>query len=186
MKTSENEISHALLDMDGVIVNFVGGVEKKFDVDLSDLRGFQIPTKIGITPKAFWEKLHEDPRFWADLEPYPWARDLVNICLEKTTGNVTFTTSPDMSITCASQKVWWIAQHFPAFSRKFLIGPEKHLLAKPNHVLIDDSQRNIDLFREHGGQALAFPQLWNEVGEKPNVGSVEYISDKLDELIFVQ
>ncbi len=153
---------HILLDLDGVLSNFVGGVEKEFDVDLSDLDSWAMHKHMGMTSTAFWKKIQQNPRFWADLEPYPWARDLVNYALEKTGGNVTIVTSPDMSVSTYTQKAYWVSQHFPSLMRKLFIGPQKWLMAKPTHILIDDSDSNIKDFRKHGGIGVTFPQPWNE------------------------
>jgi hypothetical protein len=52
-------------------------------------------------------------------------------------------------------------RHLGRSFRDFLIGPSKHLLAKPDVALIDDRHGNVRSFREHGGRAVLFPQPWN-------------------------
>ena len=180
---------HILLDMDGVITNFVGGVEKHFKVDLSNLKSWNMVSEINkqrenlnLTTSQFWKSLHKRRgEFWVSLEPYPWARDLINLCLEKTKGNVTIVTSPSMATSCASGKTYWLARHYPSLVRKLLIGPEKHLMAKPNHVLIDDSDSNIDNFKSYGGKVIIFPQKWNKKARSPyDIDVISHISVLLD------
>lgn len=170
---------HILLDMDGVLSNFIGGVERLFDVDMSGLTTWNIrkalnalPEREPITAEQFWETIQSNPRFWADLEPYPWARDVVNWALEKTKGNMTIVTSPDMAVSTYSQKAYWVNRHFPSLMRKLFIGPEKHLMAKPKHILIDDSDSNVEKFIKHGGIGVTFPQPWNEARRAWEPGTV--------------
>lgn len=152
---------HIFLDMDGVLTNFVGGVEKVFDTDLSELNTWNVATYLGISSHEFWGKIRQHPHFWAELEPYPWARDLVGLCQEKTKGNVSIATSPTADPNCAGQKMWWIGHRYPGFRRSFLIGSQKYLLAKPHHLLIDDSNDNCVEFGRYGGEVVVFPQKWN-------------------------
>lgn len=175
---------HIMLDLDGVLVDFVGGVEKVFDVDLSQLNTWNIAEYMRITPQAFWRKIGESRLFWGELKPYPWARDVVNLCLTATKGNVTIVTSPAADPNCAGQKMWWISHWFPTFKRGFLIGPEKHLLAKPHHALVDDSPSNVEAFVRYGGHAITFPQGWNSVSLKEGETHLQYLERELE--IFVQ
>ena len=56
-------------------------------------------------------------------------------------------------------------QHFPSDKgrrfRDFLVGPQKHLLARKGHLLIDDTDATVDAFHASGGSAILFPQVWN-------------------------
>lgn len=170
---------HIFLDMDGVLVDFVGGVAKEFNADLSELDHWNINKALCMSATDFWTRLQENKRFWAELEAYPWTRELVHTCLDLTGGNVTIATSPTMDVNCASQKMYWIGKFFPQFNRTMLIGPQKHLLAKQHHILIDDSQKNCDKFEEYGGRAIVFPQLWNSTKQKPDFSVVDEIREAL-------
>ena len=61
---------------------------------------------------------------------------------------------------CAG-KLLWLQEHVGVNCRDFVLTPQKHLLAAPGTVLIDDDLGNCQRFTEHGGAALAFPQHWN-------------------------
>lgn len=180
---------HIFLDLDGVLANFVGGVEKEFDVKLDDLSSWGMADKINkkkgtnLTTKEFWKRIQENPRFWFDLEPYPWARDLVNLTMEKTKGNVTIVTSPDMAAHTYGQKAGWVMKFYPGLARKLFVGPQKHLLAQPNRILIDDSDDNIKKFKEAGGKTITFPQKWNSTGFnffESQANPIGYIEENLD------
>jgi hypothetical protein len=56
---------------------------------------------------------------------------------------------------------------------------EKHLLAGPGRLLIDDSPRNCERFAMFGGAALLFPRPWNAHYHSDPHASFLTISDKL-------
>ena len=66
----------------------------------------------------------------------------------------------------------------------FMIGTQKYLLAKPDVVLIDDQHKNIDLFREHGGQAILFPQPWNE--NYAITDRIGYVKSELEKMAYAE
>lgn len=186
---------HILLDIDGVLADFVGGVEKEFDVDLSDLEAWGMATAISakkdinLTKNQFWNKIQSNDRFWADLEPYPWAFDLVDM-LKREVGpkKITLVTSPDMAVKTYTQKAYWVGKHFPDLIRQFFIGPQKWLMAKENRILIDDSDFNIKNFEKHGGYGLTFPQKWNQKGfsflsEATGANPVEWTKQKITNIV---
>ena len=61
-------------------------------------------------------------------------------------------------------KLEWIHKYFPEWMhRQYLMGPQKHLLAGPGSLLIDDSEENVEKFRQHDGQAILVPRPWNSL-----------------------
>ena len=66
--------------------------------------------------------------------------------------------------------------------RDFLIGPPKWICARPDQLLIDDNDTNIDNFRDRGGHGILFPQPWNR-----NHGLVEdrmgYLREELQQAV---
>lgn len=174
------KIKHIFADMDGVIVNFPKGVEKVLAVDLSELDRYEIDEYLGISTSEFWKAIDEVETFWEDLEPYPWTIDLIEMLLEVSNGNLTIATSPSADPHCACQKLKWIQKHLPAqLYRKVLIGPQKHLLAAPGRVLIDDSPEKTSRFQQAGGIAILFPQPYNTGIKEDDM--VSYIYDWLHE-----
>lgn len=182
----ENGEIHIFLDMDGVLSDFVGGCEQEFDCDLSDIDNWGFWSEIGISSNQFWSTIQDNPRFWFDLDPYPWSRDLVNLCLEKTQGNVTIITSPDMAAHTYGQKAGWVMKFYPGLARKLFVGPQKHLLAQSNRILIDDSDDNIKKFKKAGGKTITFPQKWNRLNfnfDEVSVNPIGYMEEQIDSQI---
>ena len=151
------------LDMDGVLVDFVGGIESRFGVNLQawpdgfyDIREVvQCRLNRKVTPRDFWALGHA---FWANLHPTRECKPLID-ALE---GCETYLlTSPTLEPECASGKMAWIKYHLPQFMRKVIITPQKHLLANSNSVLIDDSDANCQKFISHGGIAICLSRPWN-------------------------
>lgn len=153
-----------LLDMDGVLVDFMGGAcaawEKPNPYVYGQRGSYDICGELGIHPNIFWSKLTFT--FWANLKPLPWAKELV-ITLENAFGrdNICILTSPCGTFGCADGKISWLTKHFPEYRRRVLVGPPKHFCASPGSLLIDDYEKNIESFREHGGSAFLFAAPWN-------------------------
>lgn len=83
--------------------------------------------------------------------------------------NVCILSCPTLDPDCLAGKVEWIHSHVPKpMQRQYLIGPRKHFCARPDALLIDDSDANVQAFRQHGGQAILMPRPWNVLYEIKN------------------
>lgn len=152
------------IDMDGVVADFNSRVLEL--AGMPDAKGppgeYEIFKALGITHDEMWEIVNGDPGFWPDLEPYPWARDLVRSVAELVgQENTYFFTSPSRDPQSTAGKVEWIYRHFAAYKRQFFIGPHKWQCASPRTILIDDRDTTVEKFREYGGRAVLFPARWN-------------------------
>lgn len=159
-------IEHIFLDMDGVLTDFVSKVLQVHEAESAMNRWpageWSVHKVIGISRKQFWDKLDEiGEEFWAGLDPYPWMAKLLEL-LGKF-APVTILSSPSQDPSCAAGKMRWLDKHLANGKpfRDFIITQQKHLLAGPKRVLIDDSDKNARRFNEHCGQAIVFPQQWN-------------------------
>jgi len=113
-----------------------------------------------VTPAQFW-----------DIPQYVWAWaprslefGLLLKCSEQLVGreNVFIATKPTEDPRCAAGKMEWIKRECPPWlHRQFMIGPPKHLLAQPGHLLVDDSEENCLDFNAAGGSSLLIPRPWN-------------------------
>ena len=157
------------LDMDGVVADFVGGMERahgrKFlTPDLPRPVPYRMEEVWGLTDDEFWEPARGE-EFWLNLQPLAHAEVLVGHCIGRVgAANVAF-------LSAASQpeavygKVRWLERHFPAISDHLVFTKKKYLIAHREAVLIDDYAANIASFREAGGAAITFPQPWNDQHE---------------------
>lgn len=166
-----------LLDLDGVLCDFVTGlckrlgipVERVFDPPRPRPLPYRLDRLLGVGDPGLGDL---DASFWAGLEPYPWARELVAY-LEAAFGeNVLLCTSVgylDSRSRYLSEAVKgkerWICANFPQFSRRTAMCFGKDLLASPDHMLLDDNEETVRRFAIRGGVGLLFPRPWNSLHE---------------------
>ena len=165
MSPPPSESSYGLLlDMDGVLVDFVGAALRLHGRDevLDNWPDgvWDMSEVLGISGREFWHPINQaGAEFWASLEPYTWCDELVALADE--TGGWCILTSPSSDPSCAAGKITWLQRRFGGGFRGFLIGPPKWVCARPDQVLVDDNDTNVDHFRARGGQAILFPRPWN-------------------------
>lgn len=176
----DNE-KNLLLDIDGVMANFIEGVSRHFKVDLSKLDSWHVNKHVGLTLNEFWRSIHCNQYFWEMLPDYDWTFELFAICKGMFRDNMYFCSSPSMSEHAYSGKYLWINDRFPTMNNKLILTNNKHLLANKNTILIDDSDKNCKQFYQSGGQYILFPQPWNNNrGLVPD--RIDYVKDKLNQL----
>jgi 5'(3')-deoxyribonucleotidase len=159
------KITHIYLDMDGVLCDWVGAalrVHNRMEVlDAWPQGEWDIAKVLGMEPEDFWRRIdHRSEGFWATLSPYPWMRRLVEL-LESLAAPITIASAPSDDPFSAAGKLIWINKHLPQFAQRYQLGLEKHLLARPDTLLIDDNERTVEDFLAAGGLAMLFPQPWN-------------------------
>jgi 5'(3')-deoxyribonucleotidase len=171
-----------LIDLDGVLAHFNKAVSDVFNIDYSNIEdnwtpgNWSIATELKLSEGEIWARINKIETFWEDIELYPYAKNLVKYLKSKYEVNVC--TSPSYQVHCATGKMKWLLKHKFGFGRNIVITPQKHLLAGPNKVLIDDMDANCDKFKKHGGETILFPQVWNS-GGKFDGDRLEYIKSVL-------
>ena len=173
---------HILLDLDGVVADFNSAALRAHGAE--HLIGnqpegvWEITDVLGISKSNFWWPI-DTAEFWENLQPYPWARELVD-CV-KSFGEFTVATSPGRSPEGHAGKVRWMRRFFGNSFKDYMIGKQKWLMAAPGNVLIDDSDDNVNKFAEHNGTAILFPQRWNSLSHV-KTDKVDYIRQALSEV----
>ncbi len=177
-----------LLDMDGVLVDFfsaalrVHGREdliSGWPVGESDLARV-----LGLSTAEFWRPIDAaGSEWWLELEWYPWADELIELCNEL--GGFVIATAPSRHSHSAAGKMQSLERRFGKAFRDYMMGPHKHLMAGSGMCLIDDREKLHTAFTAAGGAAVLFPQPWNRLhGEAcdPMPG----VRQQLGELRFLQ
>ena len=149
-----------LLDMDGVLADFVTGVQR--------LRGED------SHPVLEWDFVHSrewplmDRDFWRNLPVMPNAQSIVATCVE-TFGldRVAVLSSPIRTYGCVDGKREWLDAHFPELAPRALFGTGKDVLASHLTVLIDDNEDNVRKFHYAGGNAILCPASYNRAAKQP-------------------
>lgn len=111
--------------------------------------------------KSFWSMIPRE--FWATCPPSAEMPFLLEQCIGLVgEENVCFLTGPTKDPDCLAGKLEWIWRFAPQFMhRQYLIGPRKQFCAHHEALLIDDSDSNVNTFREWGGNAILVPRPWN-------------------------
>ena len=167
-----------LLDVDGVLADFTGGACRAHGAEnpyyQSPLMGaagqWDLASLLDLTEEEFWAPLR-GARFWRGLEE-TFDGGLILRDAVKAVGarNVCLLTNPSLDPefdpASATGKLQWIADHLPGWRRRCLIGEPKHFCAHTESVLIDDNDKNVETFIEHGGGAILVPRAWNGLWQK--------------------
>tara|TARA_R100001530_G_scaffold55615_1_gene40780 strand:+ start:202 stop:801 length:600 start_codon:yes stop_codon:yes gene_type:complete len=157
------ENRNILLDMDGVICDFLNPAARAVDLDLSLVpKGhWDVFAQAGCDVDEVWGKI-DNYEFWANLPVIPGAKEFV-AQLQEHCLSVTILTSSAWSSDGPKGKMDWLRKHFGKGTKAYICygGASKALCAKPNSILIDDCDRNTDAFEAVGGEAILVPRPWN-------------------------
>lgn len=176
------EIRRILLDMDCVLADFMSGVARAFGFTPAQLLAAAVPGEYDVQvplgkllnwdrrggrlpDDVFWGRVERDLR-WAELDPLPWARDLVRL-VDSLTPEWYVVTSPARGRECVPGKQeWWNRFRGRDWCDRLIPTRHKHLLAKPGAVLIDDHEANVERFEAEGGTGILFPCHHNRLHEQ--------------------
>lgn len=152
------------LDLDGVLVNWSGGLCKLLEIDpyckearqILEKDAFIEGWKFGTTEQIEDKVIKAGYAFWEELELLPWARDVLTIVEQF--GPVYFLTSPGPFHAGAHAKIDYILKHFK--TRNYILTQHKYLCSKETHFLIDDMEFNIKQWANEGGPSFHWPNQW--------------------------
>lgn len=177
------------LDVDGVLCDFVRGVNAFFGTEYSytkypyDLGKWDILDDIagGIGFKVVNAICTEN--FWVNL---PWMWDGYSLYQRVMTkfDDVSFLTTPMPNAESWTGRFKWLEKHTgPSMAGKITITREsKAIVANPDSLLIDDRDKNVDEFRAAGGDAILVPRPWNRL-HKYRHKTFEYVDMALREIV---
>ncbi len=175
-----------MLDMDGVIANFIGGAISAHGQDFQhdDVDEWNWYEKHwGMSDEDFWIPLNSE-RFWVTLRRYSWSCHVLEVIKEELGSDVEicFCTNPGHFVGAIPAKIRWLKNEGfmgdDCHTQQFIPTSRKGRLAKPDVLLIDDSGLNVQEFALDGGQAILFPQPWN--ANRCHVGQrIGYLKEQL-------
>ena len=159
-------IKTVFLDMDGVITNFNKAVCAEFDLPYP-------PQTYCFFPEIRKE-VNEfcNISFWRNLEWMDDGREILRaimgtLGLEK----VYFLTGMMPNAGSGTGKLLWIHDNLPIYSDRVILHTLevcKSSLAKPDTLLIDDKDENVEEFAKAGGKAILVPRPWNKLHKQMN------------------
>uniref|UniRef100_A0A0K8S112 5'(3')-deoxyribonucleotidase, cytosolic type n=1 Tax=Crotalus horridus TaxID=35024 RepID=A0A0K8S112_CROHD len=138
-----------LVDMDGVLSDFEGGLLRDFvasypeepHVELAQRKGFLALDQYRRLREDLGEKIasvYESPGFFLSLQPIPGAIEAMHEMNEMPNTDVFICTSPIRKYEyCISEKYRWVAQHLgPNFVGRLILTRDKTVVSAD--LLIDD------------------------------------------------
>ena len=170
--------------MDGVLADFRKGVHEAFGkpYDYSTLSkkwtfwddwpGVTLERINAVCNAVFWEYL---------LWTYD-GHDILRIINYKfAPTQIYLLTDPVIGTGTETGKALWVKYNLPMYTKRTIITQApKHLLARPDVLLIDDKDENVDGFREAGGKGILINRPWNAGHERADrtVGDLIYELEK--------
>lgn len=188
--TKEDKIQLILLDIDGVIYNFVKSYFKLLNVTSikeSDITNYDMSTTLGLSKIEFWNNCDNADGLFDTGEFYEWTNNLINVCNHYSNNNVIFCSNPGNNPKHWGEKRRLIDRFNNEFNfnMHMILTQSKHTLSLPNVVLIDDHPNNITRFNNGNGIGILFPQYWNNSHESLLNDRVGYIDCTLDDINIV-
>ena len=161
-----------LVDMDEVLADFATAAACIHCWTRQQLEAVWPPGRwsivepMGLILETFWTRINAaGERFWVELAPLPWATELISLL--NTEGYVWYVcSSPSRDPSSYSGKVKWLQRYLASPNRpftRFVLTNHKHLLARPDTVLIDDNAATCREFEAAGGRAIIFPSRHNSL-----------------------
>ena len=176
-----------LLDMDEVLADFVGGALAVHGWTRKQLEAvwpagrWSIVEPMGLTEREFWLPINATgSAFWSNLAQTPWFHGLVeDVSLIAPEWYVV--TTPSLDPRSCVGKTHWLRRNLGTLFDRFTFTAHKHLLARPDAVLIDDRQETVERFVAHGGQGILFPSRHNSLWCRA-ADPVGYVTQQLKQM----
>jgi 5'(3')-deoxyribonucleotidase len=176
------------VDLDDTLVDFTSPALNLLGTSMPEFLSKPPPTSYGNTytlgfpQERFFEVLNNlSVEFWATLELKPFAREFYNFLT--TQGDTYICTSPPKGIAGVAGKMLWLENFLPyGMENKFVFIREKHELAAPNRLLIDDSDKQIAAWRKAGGVAVQVPTHSNVLHTSAHVG-LQWVQREVEEAL---
>lgn len=165
------------IDLDGVLVDFINPWMKLYGFEPPrpwPAGEWQLSKIFPIDKNALWHRCTAE--WWEHLEPTVEARLIIEMA-ERYTKNLYLVTNPP-TYAAAQGKLAWINRYLPDFNDRYLITPCREILADDDSFLIDDYEKNIDLFNLGGGRGLLLARPWNR-GYSQSNQSLDNLSTRL-------
>lgn len=168
-------ITKVFLDLDGIIVNFCKGAALALGKEYPK-EPFAVPDMwLDLDKNNLW-KYCRGHDFWANLEPFPWYKDIIKI-VDSNCPDWKFMSKPSCDAGSYSGKFEWVKNHVKGgVSRIWLInGSKAYACTGKHHLLIDDNAKNCREWEAAGGTVYRWPEVSANWPEKE-------IEKRLDEL----
>ena len=154
-----SKINFLAVDLDGVCISMSQSAAYAHNIELP--KGI-IPDdflyKAVGNKKEFWRKCRGN-EFWANLEPYEWAKELLTV-IDKSGIDWCFLSKTSRDSGSSSGKYECVEKFFPKYLNKlWLARGTKSYMASEGKALLDDKIGNINEWEAAGGIGIHWPEL---------------------------
>lgn len=156
-----------LVDCDGVLADFVGGVCREVNKTIPE-RVHQFKPKdftewdIGRLLPSYWKGIVSRPGFCYGLEPYPDAKEGMKTLLDSGAKAIVVT-SPWTSDSWISERIEWLRCHFSIDRTNIIFADSGHKALIKGDFLIEDNLPTLqDWSRENKGYGYLIDRPWNQ------------------------
>lgn len=176
---SQNKI--ILLDMDGVLTDFVGNALRVFGREDLVITQEDMIIELGVNEEEFCNGIDtKGEEFWAMMPETPECNSIINL-VESTGFQWLISTNPSKYKYASAGKEYWLKNKFGYNFTNYMIGKHKYLMAGPDRVLIDDFAKNCHKFMKYGGDFILVPRPYNSLS---NVDTLTYITKCLNKYLY--
>lgn len=176
-----------LLDLDEVLVDFVGAAAKIHGWTLERLYTlweigiWDMAAGMRMSPVDFWTPINDaGAAFWENLEETPWADELIGL-VKSHSSSWAIASTPSYHQSSYIGKTNWLQRKFGPDFIDFHLTHAKGDFADADTILIDDREKTVNVFRAFGGQAILFPARHNR-HHALAADPMPYVSQVLKEL----
>ena len=176
------KINQVYIDLDGVLADLVLQTQRYLGQQPLLKAGECDLTKIFKISQNELMSLFSNYNFWEEMPAFHWSKLLVEY-FESFGVFIYFVTHAVDSLNAFSGKYEWFRTHLSKYKNEliFIQAECRHLLAKEDRLLVDDSDQNVSDWILSGGQAILFPQQWNSNWNLRDQ-SLQYMMDRYEEL----
>lgn len=189
-------IKYLDLDMDQVLVDFVGGACKAHGVNREVMESYRILgvwpindplglASIGrsLTMEEFWKPINDAGEdFWYDLKAHHWFLDIVHLA-EESELEWHIVSAPSNSVSSYTGKVRWLKRALGSDFNSFILTPHKHRFAQDS-ILIDDREENCVKYNKVGSPAIIFPSEGNSLYSQAS-NPIPYVRQELEKILCI-
>lgn len=172
-----------LWDQDGIFCDFVRHscevFSKNYQEVLDNWTGNNIEDNLGVFKHEFWKKIDSIHDWWETIPPTEECIEFLKIASQYDSH---ICTSPASNPNCAAGKLRWLRKH-TKFDRNVVITPQKWLCAGPGKVLIDDTDKQIDKFKQVlGSKTILYPRVWNSNKHLVGPNAMDWFKSELERI----
>lgn len=167
------------LDLDGVIANFSKASCRKLGIEYPKNHTFvygEMEERVGGKARFYSSIRGHD--YWANIELYPWGKELIKLAKEFGEDWIILT-KPTLDVGCYSGKYEFVRKNLHCVDRLWIAnGSKARVCHGPEYLLIDDKPKNGEDWVAKGGTFFNWPEVSEDVDVTQRLGDLKALLSK--------